>query len=139
MLKVKANSTEHNLLTDSDMAVQNTSVSGNGVTVTLCKSGHVVNAKFSKIGTVSKSGYNSNLVTIPEGYRPILQQEVYFLGIAGNSRSGDGKYYVNSDGEVGIFSTATGSIERIVSTSWITAGGVINHLLKLIKKVVIGC
>lgn len=123
MLKVKTNSKEHNLLTDTDMAVQNTSVSGNGVTVTLYKSGHVVNAEFKKIGSMSKSGYNTNLVTIPVGYRPTIMQQIYYLGIAGSGRNGDGKYMVGTDGAVSMFTTTTGVIEHIVTGSWITSGG----------------
>lgn len=139
MLKTKANSNEYKVLTDTDLDVQTATVSGSGVTVTLYKSGHVVNATLSKIGGVAKSGYNSGLCTIPEGFRPITQQVAYFLGISGSSRSGDGKYYINADGQVGIFSTTTGTIERIVSTCWITSGGVIKALLRLVRKAVIGC
>lgn len=123
MLKTKANSKEYKVLTDTDLDVQTATVSGNGLTVTLYKSGHVVNAEFKKIGNMPKSGYNSVMLTIPDGFRPTVAQQIYYLGIAGNSRSGDGKYMVSKAGDVSMFTTTTGAIERIVTGSWITSGG----------------
>lgn len=76
-----------------------------------------------KIGNMPKSGYNSVMLTIPDGFRPTVAQQIYYLGIAGNSRSGDGKYMVNKAGDVSMFTTTTGAIERIVTGSWITSGG----------------
>lgn len=139
MLKTKANSKEYKVLTDTDLDVQTATVSGNGLTVTLYKSGRVVNAEFKKIGNMPKNGYNSVMLTIPDGFRPTVEQQIYYLGIAGSSRSGDGKYMVSKAGEVSMFTTTTGAIERIVTGSWITSGGVIRALLRLIQKAVIGC
>ena len=139
MLTARANSKEYKVLTDTDLDVQTATVSGNGLTVTLYKSGRVVNAEFKKIGNMPKSGYNSNLLTLPDGFWPTLTQQIYYLGIAGNSRSGDGKYTVATNGVVSMFTTTTGAIERIVTGSWITSGGVIKALLRLIRKAVTGC
>lgn len=123
MLKTKANSKEYKVLTDTDLDVQTATVSGKGLTVTLYKSGHIVNAEFKKIGGMPNSGYNSAMLTIPDGFRPTVAQHIYYLGIAGNGRSGDGKYIVSKAGEVSMFTTTTGGIERIVTGSWITSGG----------------
>ena len=123
MLKTKANSKEYRVLTDTDLDVQTATVSGNGLTVTLYKSGRIVNAEFKKIGNMPKSGYNSVMLTLPDGFWPTVVQQIYYLGIAGNSRSGDGKYMVSKAGEVSMFTTTTGAIERIVTGSWITSGG----------------
>lgn len=139
MLTAKANSKEYKVLTDTDLDVQTATVSGNGLTVTLYKSGRVVNAEFKKIGNMPKNGYNSVMLTIPDGFRPTVAQQIYYLGIAGSSRSGDGKYMVSKAGDVSMFTTTTGAIERIVTGSWITSGGVIKALLRLIRKAVIGC
>lgn len=139
MLTTKANSTEYKVLTDTDLDVQTATVSGNGLTVTLYKSGRVVNAEFKKIGNMPKSGYNSVMLTIPDGFRPTVAQQIYYLGIAGRGRSGDGKYIVSQAGDVSMFTTTTEAIERIVTGSWITSGGVIKALLRLIRKAVIGC
>ena len=139
MLTTKANSKEYKVLTDTDLDVQTATVSGNGLTVTLYKSGHVVNAEFKKIGNMPKSGYNSVMLTIPDGFRPTVAQQIYYLGIAGSGRNGDGKYTVSKAGDVSMFTTTTGAIERIVTGSWITSGGVIRALLRLIQKAVIGC
>ena len=40
--------------------------------------------------------------------------------IAGASTNGNGKWYINTDGSVGDFSTTTGNIERNASATWIT-------------------
>ena len=123
MLTTKANSKEYKVMTDADLDVQTATVSGNGLTVTLYKSGHVVNAEFKKIGNMPKNGYNDVMLTIPDEFRPTVAQQIYYLGIAGNSRSGDGKYMVSKAGDVSMFTTTTGGIERIVTGSWITSGG----------------
>lgn len=123
MLKTKANSKEYKVLTDTDLDVQTATVSGNGLTVKLYKSGRIVNAEFKKIGNMPKSGYNSVMLTLPDGFWPTVTQQIYYLGIAGNGRNGDGKYIVTTNGEVSMFTTTTGGIERIVTGSWITSGG----------------
>ena len=123
MLNAKAESTAYKVITQDDLDVQTTTVSGDGMTIKLYKSGNVVNADINKIGNVSKSGYNATSVVIPEGYRPAFKQRINYLGIAGNGRSGDGFYEIEEDGSVSNFSTTTGAIERIVSASWITSGG----------------
>ena len=123
MLTAKANSTEYKVLTDTDLDVQTATVSGNGLTVTLYKSGRVVNAEFKKIGNMPKNSYNDVMLTIPDGFRPTVAQQIYYLGIAGSGRSGDGKYMVSKAGDVSMFTTTTGAIERIMTGSWITSGG----------------
>ncbi|MDX8416949.1 hypothetical protein [Absicoccus intestinalis] len=133
MLNAKAESTAYKVITQDDLDVQTTTVSGDGMTIKLYKSGNVVNADINKIGNVSKSGYNSTTVVIPEGYRPIFTQRIFYLGIAGSGRSGDGFYVINTDGTITNFSTTTGAIERIVTASWITSGGVLTKVLKHIS------
>lgn len=133
MLNAKAESTAYKVITQDDLDVQTTTVSGDGMTIKLYKSGNVVNADINKIGNVSKSGYNATSVVIPEGYRPIFNQRIFYLGVAGSSRSGDGFYMINTDGSITNFSTTTGSIERTVAASWITSGGVLTRVLNLIS------
>ena len=120
MLNAKTESTAYKVITQDDLDVQTATVTSNGITINLWKSGHVVNANINQTGTVSKSGYNSGLATIPEGFRPIEQQLIYYTGIAGASTNGNGKWYINTDGSVGDFSTTTGNIERNASATWIT-------------------
>lgn len=80
MLNAKAESTAYKVITQDDLDVQTTTVSSDGLTINLCKSGAIVNADINKIGNVSKSGYNATSVVIPEGYRPIFNQRIFLFG-----------------------------------------------------------